>query len=191
MRKILKAIIIVCIIFSAIPTWGKIKCTPIYIFGSAISFTDSLVYITDIQILDSAWVDDKTDFLLKRHEYSNQLRSYFTQQGISSRTCHVEFATNEKKILKKYARLRKKLNGTKKHPKHYDLREIDEEEFTFSIIQPDVIYDDGTSASISKKDKKRLEKSKDKKSRGSLKNNGRRGNNEGEEDTPPAMPPRH
>ena len=69
MRKILKAIIIVCIIFSAIPTWGKIKCTPIYIFGSAISFTDSLVYITDIQILDSAWVDDKTDFLLKVHNF--------------------------------------------------------------------------------------------------------------------------
>ena len=190
MRIILKAIIIVFITFSAIPTWGKMKCTPIYIFGSAISFTDSLVYITDIQILDSAWLDDKNDFLLKRHEYSNQLRSYFTQHGISSRTCHVEFSTSEKKIVKKYERLRKKLNGTKKHPKHYDLREVDEEEFSFSIVQPDVIYDEDTNASISKKAKKRAEKSKDKKSRGSLKNNGRNGKNDGADETP-AMPPRH
>lgn len=189
MRKILKATIIVFIVLSAMPAWGKMKCTPIYIFGTATSFTDSIVYITDIQILDSAWLDDKYDFMVKRNEYSNQLRNYFTDKGQSARTCHVEFATTEKKILKKYARLRKNLKGTKKHPKHNIIREVDEEEFTFYSVKPDEYYTEETN--VSKKAQKRIEKSKDKKSRGNLKDSGRKGTKEDSPDIPPSMPPRH
>ena len=189
MNKLLKAAIIACITLASMPTSGKTKCTPIYIFGTSASFIDSLVYITDIQILDDAWIDDKSNFLLKRNEYSNQLRNYFTQQGQPSRTCLIEYATKEKKILKKYARLRKKLKGTKKHPKNYDIREVDEEEFKFSAVLPDAA--DSEDMTVSKKDKKRAEKSKAKKSRGGFKDNGRPSTSPDADDAPPSMPRRH
>ena len=191
MKKRLTTLLMMCMILATLPACGKIRCTPLYIFGTATSFNDSLVYITDIQIIDSAWIDDKNGFLLKRNEYSNQLRNHFTRQGQSSRTCQVTFATNEKDILKKYANLRKKLAGTKKHPTHADIREIDEEEFTFSSVRPDVFYEEEVSTSVSKKAQKRAEKSKNKKSRGNLTDSVRPDANNGQENTPPAMPPRH
>ncbi len=189
MRKELKATIILCMLLAAVPVWSKMKCTPLYIFGTATSFNDSLVYITGIQILDSAWIEDKNDFLVKRYEYSNQLRNHFTQQGKPTRTCFVTFATKEKDILKKYSRLRKKLNGTKKHPTHYEFREMDEDEFQFYIAQPDVINEE--TVSMSKKDKKRAGKLKDKKTRGNIKKNINPNTDDKTGNTPPAMPPRH
>lgn len=44
---------------------SKNKCVPkVYVFGLAASFNDSIVYLTNIQELDSAWIDDKNDFWL-------------------------------------------------------------------------------------------------------------------------------
>ena len=42
----------------------------LYVYGVATSFNDSTVYITEIQQLDSAWVDTKTGFLYSRNNYS-------------------------------------------------------------------------------------------------------------------------
>lgn len=48
----------------------------LYVYGVATSFNDSTVYITEIQQLDSAWVDTKTGFLYSRNNYSFQLRDH-------------------------------------------------------------------------------------------------------------------
>ena len=50
------------------------KVPRLYVFGIAASFNDSVVYITDIQQVDSAWMATKTKFLLGRNNYSNQLK---------------------------------------------------------------------------------------------------------------------
>ena len=47
----------------------------VYITGVSASFSDSLVYFTNIQYVDSAAVDDK-DLLVGRAEYSMQLKDY-------------------------------------------------------------------------------------------------------------------
>lgn len=46
---------------------------PVYAFGISASFTDTVVYFTDIQILDSAKVS-KEGFLAHRELYSYQLK---------------------------------------------------------------------------------------------------------------------
>lgn len=166
---------------------GKDRCTPIYIFGTSASFTDSVVYITEIQIIDSAWIEDKTKFLVKRANYTNQFNNYFTNQGMGTRTCFVTYATDEKTILKKMAKLRKKLNGSKKHPNHFDIRLIDEEEFKFYAEPTDNTYEEGLV--IDKKAAKRAEKSKKKKQSGQLKSTRKGKSNES--DLPPTVPPRH
>lgn len=184
MRHFLSAITIGVLLLLSITTQGKVRCTPIYIFGTSASFNDSVVYITEIQILDSAWVDEKSGFLEGRSGYSNQLKNHFSIAGNDGRTNLVSFATTEKAILKKYERMRKKFHGTKKHPLNYDIRILDEEEFRFTTEQ----HIGNEEAIIDAKANKRAEKSKKKKESGTL-NTPRREASDNE--LPPTIPPRH
>ena len=66
-----------------------------YIVGVSASFTDSLIYFTDIQFVDSV-VLDKDKMLPMRGQYSDQLDAYLEQKlGLENRTCFIYF--NEKK----------------------------------------------------------------------------------------------
>lgn len=187
MRKKLFALSLLVLILHSMAVSGKLRCTPIYLFGTSASFNDSIVYFTEIQILDSAWIDEKSNFLVNRAEYSNQLREHFNATGHPNRTCLVSFATSEKEILKKYAKMRKQFKGTDKKPKNYAIREIDDEEFHFQAIKLFNIDESEIVMESSKKKSKRTEKSKEKKAKGKL--------SEGrytEDSAPsPTMPPRH
>lgn len=163
---------------------AKPRCQPIYIFGVSASFNDSIVYITDIQLLDSAWVDDKTGFLLMRNEYSNQMRSHFTNKGQLNRTCIVCFADNEKKILKKYEKMKKRYMSDKKKRHNYDYREMDEEEFKFKCVAPGSF--DEQEAVMDKKAQKKAEKARKKMEKGKLKADKPAPG----DDTTPPLPPR-
>ena len=186
MRKNFFAITLLILILHSLGVSGKVRCTPIYLFGTSASFNDSIVYFTDIQILDSAWIDEKTEFLINRNEYSNQLREHFNATGHPNRTCLISFATSEKEILKKYAKMQKQFKGTTKKPKNYAIREIDDEEFHFKAIRMYNLDESEIVTKNSKKSAKRTEKSKAKKAKGKL-NESR----QPAESTPsPSMPPR-
>ena len=51
-----------------------------YMFGFIANFSDSVIYFTDIQTVDSIWYDTKSKFLLGRSSYANQLREYFANK---------------------------------------------------------------------------------------------------------------
>lgn len=91
----------------------------LYVFGFAASFNDSTVFITEVQQVDSAWIESKGKFLYNRGEYAGQLRTYLRTLGKEDETCVVFFATSEKEILKQYVKLRK----TYEQPKKKDLKE--------------------------------------------------------------------
>jgi hypothetical protein len=170
---------------------SKGRCTPVYLFGVSASFTDSIVYITDIQLLDSAWLDEKTNFLLCRNEYSNQLRSHFNNIGLPKRTCYVSFALEEKDILKKYEKALKHYKGTAKKPKKFDIRELDNDDFKFESVKP-ALFEDENAPVKSKKEKKREEKAKKKQEKKAKKaKEVVRRPGATEDATPPSMPPRH
>ena len=65
----------------------KVITPKVYMYGFAASFNDSIVHFTDIQTLDSVWIDSKTGFLLGRENYSFQLRDYLGSQQMPQRTC--------------------------------------------------------------------------------------------------------
>lgn len=91
--KILASLLLVWMVSSAFTMENKGK--GVYIIGVSASFTDSLVYFTDIQFVDSVTLD-KNDMLPLRAEYSKQLKNYLEgQQGLNNRTCFIYF--NEKK----------------------------------------------------------------------------------------------
>lgn len=126
---------------------GNVQVPHVYMFGFSASFTDSLVYLTDIQDIPNAWLDKKTKFLKERDNYSYQLKNYLTEQDHPNRVCVTFFATNKKKIEKKYQKLKKKYANTEKQknkkrnkgngstaPSVYDVRYINAEEFRFEPI---------------------------------------------------------
>ena len=60
MRKSLFYVLffLACMMFQNVE--AKIKQQPVYLFGFAASFVDSLAFITDVQYIDSAYVSCKT-----------------------------------------------------------------------------------------------------------------------------------
>ena len=85
----------------------------VYMAGVSASFTDSLVYFTDIQFLDSAQVDGK-GFLVGRSQYSVQLKDYLeTKEGGKNRTCFMFFNLKKNKLQKELQKLKEKCNKGK------------------------------------------------------------------------------
>lgn len=91
---------------------AKMERTTVYIFGFAASFTDSVAYITDIQRMDSAYVDTKSGFLADRMAYSDQLQSYLVdKKQMPHPTCTVFFHTKKDKLANEYDKIRKRYGG--------------------------------------------------------------------------------
>ena len=87
-------------------TMKKDKEKPVYVFGVAASFSDTLVYYTDIQLLDSV-VLDKSGFLPQRDMYSYQLKNHLEYNlGKQNYTCIIYFSDNKKKLEKEASKVK-------------------------------------------------------------------------------------
>ena len=139
-RTILAALLIVAAIVPAVMTAKNVKMPKVYMFGLAASFNDTIVHFTEVQAVDSVWMDSKTHFLLGRENYSNMLRNYLDQQlQMPHRTCIVIFDKNLKRVQKKYLKMKKLYTAEgKKVKNHNDIRMIAKSEFQFKA--PDIDY---------------------------------------------------
>lgn len=139
--KFVFAVLLLMSMFTANVVTAKGKITPdVYLFGFSASFQDSVVYITEIQKLDSAWIDSKTKFLLSRENYSHQLKNYLNNKhNLPHRTCIVMFDTKKKDIEKKYSKLKNKYLSTKNENK-FDIKVLDSDMFKFEYI--DMSYEE-------------------------------------------------
>ena len=82
----------------------------VYMFGASISFSDSVVYFTEIMPVEGATLDEKTKFLLHRQYYAYELKDYMNfQENKPGRTSMIYFSTKRQKLVKTEAKLKKKL----------------------------------------------------------------------------------
>lgn len=125
------------------------KQQKLYVYGFVMSFNDSTVYFTDVQELDSAWVDAKTDFLYSRENYSYQLRDYMKGLGYPEPTCITTFAKKRKKVEKKFLKTKKRYVNDP----NYSVQYIPASDFTFHTVYPD-------AAEMAEKDKRNAEAKK-------------------------------
>lgn len=133
-KNLIMAVAVMIICGWTINASAKLKCVPkLYAFGFAASFNDSTVYFTDIQEIDSAWINDKNDFLVSRDNYSYQLKNYFTSLGLEHRTCVISFALKRKDIEKKYQKMKNKYVKAG----NYDIKSLSTNDFHFTAIKPD------------------------------------------------------
>lgn len=112
--------------------WSANQPAKVYMFGFAASFNDSTVCFTEIQEVDSAYIDSKTKFLYGRENYSYQLRNHLTGLGFNTPTCITCFALKRKDVEEKYARLRKKYANGK-----FIVKEVKALQFHFQTIRPE------------------------------------------------------
>ena len=110
--KILFAVALVFTMCSAF-SFKKDHSKPVYAFGVSASFTDTVVYFTNIQILDSAKVN-KDGFLARRELYSYQLKNYIEEHNLQQNsTCMIYFSDNKTKLEKEAAKILNKYKKTK------------------------------------------------------------------------------
>ena len=106
-----------------------------YMFGFAASFNDTIVHFTDVQQLDSVWIESKNKFILGREAYSWQLRDYLANKcQMPERTCIVVYSDNRKKIEKKLQKMKRLYTQSKDGLKHFDIRHIDSSQFSFVTV---------------------------------------------------------
>lgn len=87
---------------------GKTKGV-VYLFGFSRSFGDSLVYITDLNKVDSLALEKKTRFLPYRYEFSLQFEEYLEgERKLSRQTTCVFFGKSKKKMQKRLAKMKKR-----------------------------------------------------------------------------------
>ncbi|MBE6272865.1 MAG: hypothetical protein E7097_03130 [Bacteroides sp.] len=104
--KIVASLFIVLAVCTASTMENKKK--GMYMVGVSASFTDSLIYFTDIQFLDSVELD-KNELLPMRGQYSDQLDSYLEQvKGMENRTCFIYFDEKKDKVEKTIKKMKEK-----------------------------------------------------------------------------------
>ena len=95
--RLIMAVALTFLVCSAF-TMKKDKEKPVYVFGVAASFTDTLVYYTDIQLLDSVYLNEH-GFLPQRDLYSYQLKNHLEyNMNKLNYTCVIYFSDNKKKL---------------------------------------------------------------------------------------------
>lgn len=137
-RTIVILLSLVCALAAGAAKEPKMK--PIYIFGFAASFTDSVACQTEIQRLDSAWIDSH-GFLVDRSLYSLQLQMHMEQEEeLSNTVSSVFFSTSERKMQRLWAKLRRKYEAAQNL--NYHVTPADKFRFTAEEYRPAVSYDE-------------------------------------------------
>ena len=127
-----------------------------YMFGFAASFNDTIVHFTNIQAIDSAWVDGKTKFLMGRNLYSTMLRNYLEKNQLPYRTCVVFYDKSLKKLQKKFVKMKKLYLGTGKKVKNRNnVKDIVESDFKFTSFNLNPYTEEEVAQQTSQKKKKK------------------------------------
>lgn len=116
MKKIFSIILLMCLVVPSLSFAkdGKTKerkkkvQTEVYVWGVSLSFSDSVVYFTEIQHIEGAIIEDK--LLPNRHLYAYELKDYMSyEENMPGRTSFIYFSDKRSKLEKKEQKVKKRL----------------------------------------------------------------------------------
>lgn len=85
----------------------EIEPKRVYLCGVSLNFNDSVVYVTDIQYLDSVVINNEGS-LANYSSYTMQMKIYMQGTlGEGNQTCAVLYSEDKKKLEKRVNRMRK------------------------------------------------------------------------------------
>lgn len=104
--KILASLFVVLMVCTASTLEDKKK--GMYIVGVSASFTDSLIYFTDVQFVDSVTLNSEK-LLSNRSQYSEQLEDYLKmREGGKNRTCFIYYNKKKAALEKMVKKMKEK-----------------------------------------------------------------------------------
>lgn len=104
--KILASLFVVLMVCTASTLEDKKK--GMYIVGVSASFTDSLIYFTDVQFVDSVTLNSEK-LLPNRSQYSEQLEDYLKmREGGKNRTCFIYYNKKKAALEKMVKKMKEK-----------------------------------------------------------------------------------
>lgn len=107
-------------------TMKKGEDKPVYVFGVAASFNDTIVYYTSVQLVDSVVLDHQ-GFLPRRELYSYQLKNYLEYTlGKPNYTCMIYFSEKKAKLEREASKI---MGKYKKN--NVNLQMLDSKSFSF------------------------------------------------------------
>lgn len=125
--KYLKIVLLTVCVLCSLSVFSKSN-KPVYAFGVSASFSDTIVFYTEVQVLDSVFLDKK-GFLPNRESYSYQLKNYLeANKNMVNRTCIIYFSDNRNKLNKELNKIAAKY----KKQKSISVNLIKKDEFLFT-----------------------------------------------------------
>lgn len=86
------------------------KNDKIYVMGASVSFADSTVYFTEIQLIEGVALEKKTKFLPDRQHYAYELKDYMNfKENMPGRTSVILFSKKLSSLKKKETNLKLRL----------------------------------------------------------------------------------
>ena len=118
MKKALIIFSLLLISFSVYARGKSEKDSTVYIFGASISFSDTVVYFTEIQQIDEVVVEK--GFLPGRQLYSYELKDYMSyKEKMPGRISVIYFSDKRKDLEKKEKDIKKRLETKEKMTVRY------------------------------------------------------------------------
>ncbi len=125
--RILFALVALC---AALQVSARDRQQSIYMFAYGTSFNDSTIYLSNVEVVKNATLEQKTNFLNNRLSYSNAFKQFLDVKYSGIHTTAVFFNVKREKLEKMYLKIRR--NAQKSRTMR--LVEVPASDFRFSVL---------------------------------------------------------
>lgn len=125
--RILFALVALC---AALQVSARDRQQSIYMFAYGTSFNDSTIYLSTVEVVKNATLEQKTNFLNNRLSYSNAFKQFLDVKYSGIHTTAVFFNVKREKLEKMYLKIRR---NTQKG-RTMRLVEVSASDFRFPVL---------------------------------------------------------
>lgn len=133
--RILFALVALC---AALQVSARDRQQSIYMFAYGTSFNDSTIYLSTVEVVKNATLEQKTNFLNNRLSYSNAFKQFLDVKYSGIHTTAVFFNVKREKLEKMYLKIRRNTQKSRA----MRLVEVPASDFRFPVLAtPNVSHD--------------------------------------------------
>lgn len=125
--RILFALVALC---AALQVSARDRQQSIYMFAYGTSFNDSTIYLSTVEVVKNATLEQKTNFLNNRLSYSNAFKQFLDVKYSGIHTTVVFFNVKREKLEKMYLKIRRNTQKSKA----MRLVEVPVSDFRFPVL---------------------------------------------------------
>lgn len=125
--RILFALVALC---AALQVSARNRQQSIYMFAYGTSFNDSTIYLSTVEVVKNATLEQKTNFLNNRLSYSNAFKQFLDVKYSGIHTTAVFFNVKREKLEKMYLKIRRNTQKSRT----MRLVEVPASDFRFPVL---------------------------------------------------------